>query len=243
MYRVLIVEDSPDEAETLRGHLQRYAGETGLRFSIETMSTAFEFVSNRPEADLIFMDIDLPGINGMEAAEALREDDRSTPLIFVTNLAQYAVRGYQVDALDFMVKPVRYGDFAMRMQRAMRVLERNARQTIAVSTTSGTRVIDVRDLAYVDLRGHDLHYHMGKEVAATSAPSELQQRGSVREIEKRLPENEFIKVSQGCLANMAHVSEVRADSILMDDGVTLYFSRSRRRECLEKLTRYFGGSI
>ncbi len=89
------------------------------------------------------MDIDLPGINGMEAAQLLREENATTPLIFVTNLAQYAVKGYQVDALDFMVKPVGYGDFAMRMGRAMRPWRRT-RAHHGTSDCAGTRVVDVK---------------------------------------------------------------------------------------------------
>ena len=87
MHRVLIVEDDPVEAAKLRGHLDRYAREHDTSFSVETLSSALEFVETRHVADLIFMDINMPGINGMEAAELLRTYDTETPLVFVTDLA------------------------------------------------------------------------------------------------------------------------------------------------------------
>ena len=134
MYRVLIVEDTPAEADALRGFLERYAAEKGLELGIEVLGSALEFIDLRRTADLVLMDIDMPGINGMEAAQIMRGYDTQTPLIFVTNLAQYAVRGYSVDALDFVVKPVEYHDFAMRLDRALRIMARNARSTMALPT-------------------------------------------------------------------------------------------------------------
>ena len=106
MFRILIVEDNPEEQATLRAHLERYATEHGEDFQIAWLKSAVEFVEGSETADLIFMDIDLPGINGMEAATLLRSFDQQTPLIFVTNLSQYAVRGYEVDALDFIGRGV-----------------------------------------------------------------------------------------------------------------------------------------
>ena len=237
MYRILMVEDDEREAETLRHSLERYARENNLEFQVSWERSALGATSGDAKFDLIFMDIGLPGINGMEAATLIRTYDSETPIIFVTNLAQYAVKGYQVDALDFMVKPVGYGDFAMRMGRALKAMEKNATHTMALPTSAGTRVVDVRDIVFVELEKHDLLYH----VAGLAQP--LRRRGSISGAREELPQGLFITVSQGCLASMAHVSAVLADSLQMDDGTTLYFSRSRKKPCLETLARYFGGTI
>lgn len=236
-YRAIIVEDSDEEAAVLERHLERYGTEHDLRFAVTCLKSALEFMAQAPRADLIFMDIDLPGITGMEAAEELRTRDSTTPLIFVTNLAQYAVRGYQVDALDFMVKPVGYHDFSMRMARAMRVIRRNEGRALAISTPDGVRVVAMRDIVYIDLIRHDLQYHViGQDRA-------LAMRGSIRRAEAELPSELFIRTSQGCLVNMAHIRTVRADAVETDDGTLLYFSRSRRKSCLEALARYLGGTV
>ena len=108
MVRVLVIEDTPAEADALVLCLRRYAAERGETLAIEVIGSAFEFLGSHQPCDLIFMDIDMPGITGMEAAQALRAHDEKTPLVFVTNLSQYAVKGYEVDALGFLVKPVSY---------------------------------------------------------------------------------------------------------------------------------------
>lgn len=236
-YKILLVEDSDDEAATLQAHLRRYASHVGVAFQIERLSSALDFMRDDLVCDLVFMDIDLPGINGMEAAEYLRMHDAQTPLIFVTNLAQYAVQGYQVDALDFMVKPVSYEDFSLRMGRAMRVMERRASRSIAITSSGETHVVELSDIRYVELQGHNLLYH----VAGQTEP--LKARGSMREARQELPQELFLPISQGCIVNMEHIRAVRNDSLDMDDGVTLYFSRSRKRPGLETLARFFGGTI
>lgn len=240
MYKILIVEDQSEEAEALRGHLLRYASAKGLAFQIETLPSALEFVNSRHAAGLVFMDIDMPGINGMEAAQILRRYDAETPLVFVTNLAQYAVRGYSVDALDFVVKPVEYHDFALRMDRAVRVMERNSERTLALPTSGGVRVTAVQGIAYVDLIKHDVCYHL-------ASGEVLRERGSLRAVAERLPEADFVRISSGCLVNADKVTQVKAQSVVVADGsaggAELFFSRSQRKAALEKLANYLGRSI
>ena len=236
MHRVLIVEDDPAEAAKLRSHLDRYAHEHDTPFSVEMLSSALEFVETRHVADLIFMDINMPGINGMEAAELLRTYDTETPLVFVTDLAQYAVRGYRVDALDFMVKPVEYADFSLRMDRAMRVVQRRAGKSLTIPTADGLRVVGLRDVLYVDILRHDLYYHViGGEV--------LRNRGSLTQLEEQLVPEGFVRVSASHLVNMAQVTRVRTGSVEMSDGEEISFGRSRKRQALETLSAYIGGSI
>lgn len=237
MYRALIVEDDPQAAETLRAHLERYAAERGTSFSVEILPSALEFLEGTRPADVVFMDIGLPGVSGMEAAEVMRQTDELTPLIFVTDLAQYAVRGYQVDALDFMVKPVTYEDFALRMGRAMRVMDRNAGGTVSVATDEGLRVIAEKDVVYVEIFRHDLYWHV------TGSAQPLHARGTLTRVAGELGAERFCRVSASHLINMGQLALIRPGSVVMSDGTEVVISRRRRREVLETLTRYMGGSI
>mgnify|MGYP004638535787 FL=1 len=239
MYRVLIVEDTPAEADLLRALLGRYSAEKGVELSATVMTSALEFIESRRAADLVLMDIDMPGINGMEAAEVFRTYDAETPLIFVTNLAQYAVRGYSVDALDFVVKPVEYPDLAMRLDRAVRVMERNAGTTLALPTADGVRVVACRDVLYVDLLRHDVQYHLaGGDV--------LGMRGSLKAAEAQLAElapGGFVRVSSWCLVNMAQVARIEGDGVTASDGKKIFFSRSQKKRSLEALANFMGRSM
>ena len=236
MYQILLVEDDAAEADTLKLALERYGTENNVSFSIEWVRAAIELPTNKRSFDLIFMDIGLPGITGMEAAELLRTYDTATPVIFVTNLAQYAVRGYQVQALDFIVKPIRYGDFAMSMDRALTYIRRNRGRSISISTHEGVRIIDVSDLMYADVMDHNLAYHLSDgEIIAT--------RGALGKLEQELSDGSFVRISNSCLVNMAHVRSVLKDSLRVTNGEVLYFSRPKRKAALATITDYLGGSF
>lgn len=235
MHRILIVEDRPAEADALVTCLERYESEHDESFAVERLSSALEFVERRPHADLVFMDIDMPGMTGMEAAEALREYDEQTPLVFVTNLAQYAVHGYAVDALDFIVKPVEYEALSRSMDRALRVMARVKARTVTIPTAGGTRVVPVDQVEYVDILRHDLHWHLaGGEV--------LRVRGSIKAAAEQLGDG-FVRVSASCLANMAQVKLVRQGSVVVSGGDELFFSRGCRKAALETLAAYVGRSV
>lgn len=237
MYQLALVEDERDAADALAAFIERYSRERSEEFEITRFGNAIDFEMCRQRFDLVFMDIQMPGINGMEAARLLRTYDDETPIIFVTNLAQYAVRGYEVGALDFIVKPVTYFNFRMRMDKAMRHIRRNVGRSITISTRDGLRVIPFSDIEYVEVSRHDLAYHLYGEKDPFIV------YGSLVAFEEQVSGGPFVRISNSCLVNMNHIRSVKGPALLLRSGETLYFSRSRKREAVETITEFLGGSI
>ena len=235
MYRVLIVEDEASEAQVLRAHLERFGAAHGVEFSVKWFKTAFDLIQKAGKQDLVFLDIDLPGISGMEAAQLMRLYDEVTPIIFVTNLAQFAVKGYEVDALDFMVKPVGYYDFSLRMEKALRKLRANVGRTISVPTADGLRVISLASLDYVEVRNHNLVFHV-------TDGDELSVRGSLTTFERDNADGPLLRISKSVLVNMERIDWVRGQDLRTLSGDELRISRSNKRSATEAITRYLGGS-
>jgi len=231
---VLIVEDDAEAKDALSACLERYGREKDTAFSITWIASALEFLEKRPNADIIFMDIEMPGITGMEAAEELRSYDMDTPLVFVTNLAQYAVHGYAVDAVDFIVKPVDYGSFSLRMSRVMCKMAHSEKHSIVLGGGSARQAIETREIAYVDVDGHYLGYHLtGGEV--------IRVRGSMVQAERELASSPFVRISSSELVNMAQVRRLERDSVTLEGGEVLWFSRSRRKTASERIVRFLAG--
>ena len=110
--KIAIVEDTKIHVKQLESHLDRYQQEEGETFEVFTFSDGLKFLDSIKQGyDIIFMDINMPYIDGMETAKRLREIDRYACLIFITELSQYAISGYEVAAFDFVVKPVSYEMF------------------------------------------------------------------------------------------------------------------------------------
>ena len=155
------------------------------------------------------------------------------PIIFVTNLAQFAVRGYEVDALDFMVKPVSYGAFCMRMDKALRVMERNASRSLVLKTQGGITVVRISEIAYIDSHGHDLQFHLTDGQTAV-------ERGTLASVEERLPAMQFVRVSKGTIVNMAQIKRFRSSEVVLLDGTTFAVGRTMRTSVVEKVNAFFG---
>lgn len=108
MIKIAIVEDCEQDLECIRRYLHQYAEEHRCAFHIASFSDGMSFDSEDEVFDIVFMDIRMPHMNGLETAERLRKRDKKTCIIFLTNMAKLAIKGYQVDALNFIVKPINY---------------------------------------------------------------------------------------------------------------------------------------
>lgn len=126
MVRIAFVEDNDGDALIIRDHLARYERENDVKFEITRFENGLKFLSQyKHDYDMVFMDIEIIGPDGMEISRRLRKLDRKIVIIFMTNMAQFAVKGYEVDALDFVVKPVGYYDFCMKMKKALDIINKN----------------------------------------------------------------------------------------------------------------------
>ena len=122
--KIYVLEDEKAVSDKLCAYIDRYCGERGYAAEVKVFPNAFDLLENyHADADILFMDIQLPLMSGMDAAKKLRETDKKVLIVFVTNLAQYAVEGYEVNAFDFILKPVEYEGFKMRFERVLKELE------------------------------------------------------------------------------------------------------------------------
>ena len=235
MYKILVFEDTPAEAETLLGHIERYGAEHGEQLQATWERSAITLGEDSPRADLIFMDIEMPGVTGMDAAALLRTFDDVTPIIFVTNLAQFAVRGYEVNALDFIVKPVSYGAFSLRMAKALRVMREMRGSSITVKTRGGMEVLRLDDVTYIEVMNHALTYHRTEGEPVIT-------RSTITEAEESLADRPFVRINKSFLVNMRHISSVHGQEVELFSGEVLPIGRSMRKAALEKIAGYLGSA-
>lgn len=234
MTSMLIVEDEKPAADALLALVRRYEESRGVTFDVNVVGAAFELLDASRTYDICLLDIQLPGINGMEAAELLRSQHRVTSIIFVTDLAQYAVRGYEVDALGFLVKPTTFAGLSMNLDRAMREVAQGTNRTLTVPTGDGFRSLPFSQVTYIEVRNHDLVYH-------TVDGEALRARGSLAQVERELADAPMVRVSRYCLANMALITGVAGDEVTVAGGAALHITRGHKKEIELALARYLGG--
>mgnify|MGYP001632116583 CR=1 FL=1 len=131
MTRIAIVEDEAAVREQLAGYVQRYTRQYGTPFEVTEFADGMEILEDyRPQFDIIFLDVEMKHLDGMETARRIRERDGGVLIVFITNMAQYAIRGYAVGALDYVLKPVPYFAFSQQLQKALGQLKKRERHII-----------------------------------------------------------------------------------------------------------------
>lgn len=231
--RIAIVEDNPADAEKLKLYLLKYMKNGEEKWTIRHYCDAAAFLKECDDFSLVIMDIDMPGISGIEAARKLRERDKDTVLMFMTNMPQYALQGYAVDAIDYVIKPVSYQDFALKMKKAERYIRSNSDQSILLMAVTGIVKISILDIVYVESSLHYITYHM-------KDGQNYRVRGKLSQAEEKLPRGRFSRCNNSYLVNLRCVEAVEKEDVLAG-GHRLKISRGRRKDFLKDLTQYLGG--
>lgn len=233
MIRVAIAEDDPACAEQLQGYLERYGRENGEAVELSLFPDGLELVDNyRPVYDLILLDIEMPRLDGMAAAEEIRRLDGEVLILFVTNMAKYAIKGYEVDALGFMLKPVNYFSLALKLKKAQSCLRSRAQWNLMVPTEDGIKKVPASEVRYVEVLDHRLHLHTEGRVYLMP--------GTLRDLETELADQHFVRCNKGYLVNLRHIELIKSGSVVMSGGDELLISRRKREEFLLAVTEYYG---
>lgn len=232
--KIVIVEDEDCEASTLRDYIDRFQKVSNVKFVVKRFSNATTFLRNYPhDTDIVFMDINLPGMSGMDAIKKLREHDPNVVVIFVTNLAHYAVEGYSVDALDFIMKPVSYFNFTMKFKRALARAQKRQSFSFWIDCKGGGKQnISTSDLKYIEIRSHLLTYHTTR--------GNFDSWGSLASMEELLKDAPFVLCNRCYLVNLKYVEGVDEYDLNLD-GEILTISRAKRSAFINALNCYLAG--
>ena len=231
MIHIALVEDDKEYRSLMLDYLHRYEQESGQRFQISSFSDGDEIATDDYKAiyDLILMDINMRFMNGMTAAEKIRKVDQAVVIIFITNSPQYVMKGYSVDALDYVLKPVNYFAFSQRIDRAISRMAQRKKQFMSVPVKGGVQKLALSDLYYVEVFDHELLYH--------TRNGDISSRGSLTDAEKQLDPVSFFRCGKSYLINLEYVDGVQGNEVILKDR-RISLSRGRKKELMDALNNY-----
>lgn len=236
MYRIAVVEDEQQYRDEVCQYIEQYATEHQLKFDVTTYTDGQEIVDDvQKHYDIIFFDIEMTLLNGMDAAKVIRERDVNVVMVFITNMAQYAIEGYEVGAFDFVLKPIDYYGFSFRLARALgRVQKKQGNLEFAINTPGGIKKLNSNDIYYIEIENRFLVYH--------TAEGDFSQRGTLQSAEEMFQDYHFVKCNHWYLVNLKYVTEIE-ENIVHVAGSRLEISRRNRAHFLKEVTEYIGGGM
>ncbi|ROR73907.1 LytR/AlgR family response regulator transcription factor [Bogoriella caseilytica] len=235
MPRIAIVEDDEMARAVLMEHLRRYESENSLSFTIDTHTEGSALADDyRPVYDIVLLDIEMPGVDGMAVARAIREVDGDVVILFITNSPQHAISGYRVAALSYVLKPVPYSVFAAEMDRSLEQVRRRERHHLMISSGNEHHRVDLSEVLYLESNRHRITVH--------TRSAEYHFTGALKDLEAELTDKGFFRANHGYLVNLAHVTAVRQSTCVLTGGRELQVSRPRKKAFLTALADHVGGS-
>lgn len=233
MKLINIVDDNQKDAEQLKKFVEQYAGDKNITVSVRIFKDGLDFLgAYKSNADVVFLDVEMPILNGIEVARKLRKIDSYVSIVFVTNMAQYALKGYEVAALDYVIKPITYYGTADRLRRAFSRSDQRESKYLIVNVSSCETVrLPVTDIDYIEKKSNYLFYY--------TTSGEYKSRGQIKDIEKDVEGMWFSKSISGCLVNLGHVEKTTQNSVFVG-GKEITLARHRRKEFMNDLMTYLG---
>jgi DNA-binding LytR/AlgR family response regulator len=228
VYNIAFVEDDPNQVELFKEYLTQYQAQTGQRIKPRFFSDGEDILAAMPVClDIIFLDIMMRNVDGMTAAAKIRESDKNVIMIFITNMSQFAIKGYSVGALNFLLKPVSYFAFAEELRRALEKLENKRPMHLAAHVAGGIVRLEASEM-------HKIFMHAKSVVAEDYLP--------MKEMEQKLSGHLFARCNNCYLVNLEHVKGI-VDGFCLVGEERLAISRARKKPFMEALAAYLGEKL
>lgn len=233
MIRVAIVEDSVKDTKKLMQHIADFCKNEGVEITTVCFKNGLDFLDAfKANYDIILMDIVIPHMSGLETAAKMRAIDTEVPLLFITNMAQYAINGYEVGAIGFILKPVSYLKFSFAMKKAVRLVNDNS-AAVSIKTDGRIKKLNVAEICYIEVRNNVLSFKM-------SDGQKYLTRMPLHEAESMIkPNDTFIRCNNCYLVNLKYVTDVYGNFAVVG-GDELSISRNKKKDFLNALTSYYG---
>ena len=230
MIKIGIVEDEQAAANLLRNYIDRYGEKNKLEFSVTHLLDGLDLVEDyQGQYDILLLDIQMKHLDGMSAAEKIRKQDSDVVIIFITTTVQYAVQGYSVGALGYVLKPVPYTALEQLLDKAIqRVKAKKEHVYIRVSVDDQQIRLDCDQIEYMESQRNNVLIHTKNQVYTTAGP--------LKKYEELLGEHGFSKCHNAYLVNLGMVEAVKKEEVVLGSGDNLPISRARKKEFMAELT-------
>lgn len=233
--RIAVLEDEAQEFANLNACIAQHGKEYELEYQLDHFPDGISLLeTDFTKYDVIFLDIQVPMADGMTVAKKIRERDKNVVIIFVTNLAQYAICGYEVDALDYVLKPVKYSSMKFRLDKALRrIKSKRDEEKLTLVVDRKTFSVRISDVWYIEANKHKTIYH--------TAYGDFEVWKAFSEAKQELEPYSFAQCHGSFCCNLKWVDAIDGENVILKDIATLKMSRNQKKQFMDALTLYWAG--
>lgn len=237
MFKIAICDDEQPLIDALKTNLEQYARQTGIEFCFFEFHDGTELLENyQPDFDLIFMDIKMEKMSGLKTAEEIRKTDSTVGLFFLTSLSQYVWKGYEYGAINYLLKPMKYGRLKMELDRFFSRYQGREEPYISFSNDNGKYKVLYKNLRYAETSRRNvlLHFDDQEQVIYKN----MKEVASLLEAQRQ-----FARCHASFIVNMAYVKSVENLKAVLTTGERVPISQPKRKEFMAKLADFWGDML
>ena len=221
-----------DDEKIICDQIEKIIKNQKPNFTIKLFASGEELLKEKENFDIIFLDIYMEGINGIEVARMLRNKKEEAILIFITGIKEYVFEAFDVSAFHYLLKPIEEKKFIEVFARAVTEFERKKErreESFFIKSKGRNIILNRKDILYVESQNRMVIFHTTKEI--------LKIYYDMGELEKRLGKG-FYRCHRGYIVNMGYVTEYGKDSISLTNGESVYLSRRKYKEFVKTYMDY-----
>ena len=222
MLSIAVCDDMPIECAELAGDIENTLNQFGAEFSLKLFFNGQELLKDVGSFDIVFLDIKMPEISGMELAKQMRKNERESIIVFVTSAEEYVFEAYDVEAFHFLLKPVNENKLKNVLKKAVvKVTACNNGDFIIISSEHQIKKVLLKDILYIESVGRTVKIHCTGGV--------LQAYKQIGDLEQTLSDKHFFRCHKSFLLNLEYVSRFDKAEIVMENGDTVFLARKRAK--------------
>ena len=234
LYKIAVCDDERTMLHQLSSYLTRMQEETGAQYDIFYFTSAEELLASMPaNVQVILLDIAMGNMTGMECAKTLRAKDCKADIVFITNMTEYALEGYDVHAFAFIPKPVVYTEFKQKLTACFAHARHESKAIFPVDTAGGKELLPIDEIIFAEVYQHETSFVLSDRSVTGAIP--------LSEAEKLLMTYGFFRCHRCYIVNMANIRRIDQDKLTMNNGKVIPVSKHRRKNFLDAFANFMGG--
>lgn len=238
MVSIAVCDDDMLDCCNMAKDIKEILGKTGIPFIVRQFQSGRDLLNAIEDFDIIFMDIIMDGLNGMKTARILREKSFEKMLIFISASRDYVFEAYDVEAFQYLVKPVDDVKLERVLHKAVRKLERDSQEFIIINRDRTRKKLLLREIYYFEIRGRVISVH-----GVDGTFDYYEQIGT---LEDELKEKGFFRCHKSFLINLKYVDSYNRQEVILDNGEKIAIAKRRYEAFCREILEYMkksGGSI